>query len=54
MIAITEGREIRVLSNEPWEIRDGYLVLSLHDAKALRNILDFDKADLFESEPEDG
>jgi hypothetical protein len=54
MIAVSDGREIRLQIGREWEIRDGYLVLSLHEAKQVREMLNFDKAEMFESEPEDG
>lgn len=54
MIAIHDGREIRLQIERDWEIDNGYLVLSLAEAKQVRNMLDFDKKELFESEPEDG
>jgi len=54
MISITDGKEIRVQGDKPWEISDGYLILSLHEARDLRQMLNFDNAELFETEPEDG
>jgi hypothetical protein len=54
MIAINDGREIRLQIGRDWQIEEGYLVLSLVEAKQLRGMLDFDKREIFESEPEDG
>jgi len=54
MIAINDGREIRLQIGRDWQIEEGYLVLSLVEARQLRGMLDFDKREIFESEPEDG
>jgi hypothetical protein len=54
MIAINDGREIRLQIGRDWQIEDGYLVLSLVEAKQLRGMLNFEKREMFESEPEDG
>jgi len=54
MIAINDGREIRLQIGRDWQIEEGYLVLSLVEARQLRGMLNFDKREIFESEPEDG
>ena len=54
MIAIYDGREIRLQIGRDWQIEEGYLVLSLVEARQLRGMLNFDKREIFESEPEDG
>ena len=54
MIAINDGREIRLQIGRDWQIEEGYLVLSLVEARQLRGMLDFDRREIFESEPEDG
>lgn len=54
MKSVTDGREYRIIPDEPWIIEDGALVLSLVKARKIRDLLNFDRQEFFESEPEDG